>query len=74
MNEITSYLFFEDFQPMEKGFYFFAETAMMKMPLIETGKIEEGRIFTIKLAERGKLEITQNQDSASKMMLKEIMK
>ncbi|MEF9958804.1 MAG: AraC family transcriptional regulator [Niameybacter sp.] len=74
MNEITSYLFFEDFQPMEKGFYFFAETAMMKMPLIETRKIEEGRIFTIKLAERGKLEITQNQDSASKMMLKEIMK
>ncbi|MDA3730847.1 AraC family transcriptional regulator [Niameybacter massiliensis] len=74
MNEIKSNLFIEDFPPMEKGFYFFAEEATMKQPLISAQKIEEGEIYTIKIVGPGQLEFKETQDSALKVMLNEIMK
>lgn len=80
MTEMKPYLFFEDFPPMDKGFYFFVEQAVMKKPLIlsqdlqEIQKVQEGEIFTLKIAREGKLKLQKKSDSISKIILKEIMK
>ena len=78
MSEMKSYLFFEDFPPMEKGFYFFVEKATMKKPLIlsqelqKIQEVQEGEIFTLKIGDSRKLEVQKTNDSTSKIILKEI--
>lgn len=80
MKEMKPYLFFEDFPPMEKGFYFFVEEALMKKPLIlfqdlqDIQKVQEGEIFTLNLDSVGKLNLQKNNDSISKMILKDIIR
>lgn len=80
MNEMKPYLFFEDFPPMERGFYFFVEQAVMKKPLIlsqaleEIEKVQNGEVFTLKLMGPDQLELQKTSDSVSKIISKEIMK
>ena len=78
MSKMESYLFFEDFPPMEKGFYFFVEEAIMKKPLIlseelqKMQEVQDGEIFTLKIDNLGKLKVQKTTDGISKIILKEI--